>query len=66
MVRLESLRALDPQRPRIYFFQDGANYLMREIVITEHISAEEVKKAMENGIKLAKALMEQRGESSEK
>ena len=66
MVRLESLRALDPQRPRIYFFQDGANYLMRKIVITEHISAEEVKKAMEDGIKLAKALMEQRGESGEK
>jgi len=65
MVRLESLRALDPQRPRIYFFQDGANYLMREVVITRHISAEEVKKAMEEGIKLAKALMEQRGDNSE-
>jgi len=64
MVGLESLRALDPQRPRIYFFQDGAKYLMQKIVITEHFTADEVKKAMEDGIKLAKALMEKGGDNS--
>ena len=62
---MESLRALNSQRPRIYYFQDGANYLMREIVITRHFSADEVKKAIENGLKLANAYEKLRGESGE-
>jgi len=65
VVRLESLRALDPQRPRIYFFQDGAKYLMRQIVITKYFSADDVKKAIENGIRLANAYEKWRRESGE-
>jgi len=65
VVWLESLRALDPQRPRIYFFQDGAKYLMRQIVITKHFSADDVKKAIENGIRLANAYEKWRRESGE-
>jgi hypothetical protein len=65
VVRLESLRALDPQRPRIYFFQDGAKYLMRQIVITKHFSADDVRRPIENGIKLANAYEKWRRESGE-
>jgi hypothetical protein len=65
VVRLESLRALDPQRPQIYFFQDGAKYLMRQIVITKYFSADDVKKAIENGIRLANAYEKWRRESGE-
>ncbi len=57
--------ALYPQRSRIYFFQDGAKYLMRQIVITKHFSADDVKKAIENGIRLANAYEKWRRESGE-
>ena len=62
---MESFRALDPQRPRIYFFQDGAKYLMRQIVITKYFSADDVKKAIENGIRLANVYEKRRRESGE-
>ena len=65
MARLENPRALDPQRSRIYFFQDGAKYLMRQIVITKHFSADDVKKAIENGIRLANVYEKWRRESGE-
>ena len=58
-------RALDPQRSRIYFFQDGAKYLMRQIVITKYFSADDVKKAIENGIRLANVYEKWRRESGE-
>jgi len=65
VVRLEGSRALDPQRSRIYFFQDGAKYLMRQIVITKYFSADDVKKAIENGIRLANVYEKWRRESGE-
>jgi hypothetical protein len=65
VVRIESLRALDPQRSRIYFFQDGAKYLMRQIIITRYFSADDVKKAIENGIRLANVYEKWRRESGE-
>ena len=65
MICLEGPRALDSQRSRIYFFQDGAKYLMRQIVITKHFSADDVKKAIENGIRLANVYEKWRRESGE-
>jgi hypothetical protein len=65
VVRLEGSRALGPQRSRIYFFQDGAKYLMRQIVITKYFSADDVKKAIENGIRLANVYEKWRRESGE-
>ena len=62
---MEGPRALDPQRSRIYFFQDGAKYLMSQIVITKYFSADDVKKAIENGIRLANVYEKWRRESGE-
>ena len=62
---MEGSRALGSQRSRIYFFQDGAKYLMRQIVITKHFSADDVKKAIENGIRLANVYEKWRRESGE-
>jgi hypothetical protein len=64
-VNTESPRTLRSRGSRIYFFQDGAKYLMREVVITEHFSADDVKKAIENGLRLASVYEKWRRESGE-
>ena len=65
MTGQKSPEALRPQGSKIYFFQDGAKYLMRQIVITRYFSADDVKKAIENGLKLASIYEKRRRESGE-